>query len=388
MTWQYPVYSAICQYCIEKHVAGSRAVRAISYDSFCTQGIRRYLLSVIPVLDFKCKNSGPFQVMNNQRAISRFILYSSLLMISLVEVSTVHSAELLQGGNFESATPGGWTFGGENGGFGFIAAEGTCFSDADTTQLTLPGFFSAAIRSGSEGRKDQIGTLTSGIFVAGDGIVFQALSEAAEGRRARDPVTFFVRIYDGDTNLQLLELELTTNHVKLRSGCGLYQRNAGFSTHFISTGLFRGQNIRLQFRQHTNKNQFGFFTLIDNITRYAEGELPLMMGMPIAVAGTSKLDGLLHLDASLSFDPADEELTYTWYIHDDAIPRLGKTVSIADLEDGQYTVTLYISDGTNQVADTMLLSVQGNEPGAVPLPGINPEETDTDTGDDGLDDDA
>ena len=296
------------------------------------------------------------------------------------------AAEIIQGGDFESGSFGAWSYGGEKGGYGFIAAEGSCFSEQDTTRLTLPGNFSAAIRSGWQGGKDQVGTLVSPPFVAGEGFAFQALTEASDGRRARNPASFSVRLYDADTNLQLLEFDVRTAQVSLRSGCGMYPRNAGFSTHYIATEGYRGRNLRIQFRQHTNQKGYGYFTLVDNVLLYPSGELPLIMGLPVAVAGTSTINGFLHLDASLSFDPADSELTYTWHIDDDPVPRLGRTVSIADLEDGDYRVVLYVSDGGNQVADELLLTIKGNDPESAPLPGTPQAPDDGDEEDEESDD--
>lgn len=80
--------------------------------------------------------------------------------------------------------------------------------------------------------------------------------------------------------------------------------------------------------------------------------------VPIAIAGTS-LDGndQLQLDATLSFDPDGDSLTYSWEIEGEVAPRLGQIVSIADLAVGSYSVDLTVSDGFFSSSDTLLFGI-------------------------------
>lgn len=90
--------------------------------------------------------------------------------------------------------------------------------------------------------------------------------------------------------------------------------------------------------------------------------------VPLAVAGTS-LDGnnLLQLDGTLSTDADGDLLTYSWQINGGS-PLSGQIVSIAYLAVGNYTVTLTVSDGTNNSAATMLLGVPSGAGEQPPTP--------------------
>lgn len=92
--------------------------------------------------------------------------------------------------------------------------------------------------------------------------------------------------------------------------------------------------------------------------------------LPIAVAGTS-LDGnsMLQLDGTLSSDPQNDPLTFSWQIEGETAPRTGQIVSIADLPVGNYQVTLAVDDGVHTDTDTMLFGIP--EGAGVPLPPIN-----------------
>lgn len=79
---------------------------------------------------------------------------------------------------------------------------------------------------------------------------------------------------------------------------------------------------------------------------------------PTAVAGTSlDTNGNLQLDGSLSSDPDNDLLTYTWQITGESSTRGGQKVSINDLTPGTYTVDLTVSDGQLQSADKTTVGV-------------------------------
>lgn len=79
---------------------------------------------------------------------------------------------------------------------------------------------------------------------------------------------------------------------------------------------------------------------------------------PVAIAGTS-LDenGIPQLDGTLSEGWQGDSLAYVWQIEGEAIPRLGPIVSIGDLAQGTYLVTLTVSNAIKSDTDTMLLAV-------------------------------
>jgi hypothetical protein len=143
--------------------------------------------------------------------------------------------------------------------------EGTCFSSGDTTGITLNGSFSANVRSFGLAPTNSIGILTSGPFVADSAIKFRALSENHDAIPEPNPVTFEVALLDTSGTV-LFSQPITTNIVTLLGiGCPNTVRDGAFSAHTIDTSAFKGQNVRLQFRQHTNVGGFGFFTLVDDV---------------------------------------------------------------------------------------------------------------------------
>jgi hypothetical protein len=180
-------------------------------------------------------------------------------------------APALRNGNFETGTLEGWTASGLNEGIARIAREGSCFSYNNTEGLTLSGSFAAEVRSSGLAPTDSVGLLTSDPFIAGSSVSFSALSETEDGEVARgsnDPVTFEVRLLDTSENVLLAQI-LKTNMIALNRNfagpCTGEQRDAAFSKYSIDTSSYRGQMVKLQFRQHTNVPSRGFFTLVDDV---------------------------------------------------------------------------------------------------------------------------
>jgi hypothetical protein len=183
----------------------------------------------------------------------------------------------LSNGDFESGTLAGWTISGENGGVARIVREGSCFSYNNTEGLSLSGTFAAEIRSSGRAPVDSVGVLTSDPFIAGSSVTFNALTEAEEGEEAKfaiaDPVTFEARLLDVSENVlysQVFKPNITYLYRSAAGECSGEPRDASFSNHTIDTSSFAGQAVKLQFRQHTNVRQRGFFTLVDDVAVSSE----------------------------------------------------------------------------------------------------------------------
>ena len=84
---------------------------------------------------------------------------------------------------------------------------------------------------------------------------------------------------------------------------------------------------------------------------------------PTAIAGTSlDVNNNPQLDGSLSSDPDNDPLTYTWQIAGETSTRNGQKASISDLASGTYNVTLTVSDATLQSVDTTTIGVVTKRP--------------------------
>ncbi|MBA3724661.1 MAG: PKD domain-containing protein [Candidatus Levybacteria bacterium] len=84
---------------------------------------------------------------------------------------------------------------------------------------------------------------------------------------------------------------------------------------------------------------------------------------PTAIAGTS-LDenGDIQLDASLSSDPENDALTYTWYVPDEGNIKTGQKVLLTDISSGTYTITLVVNDNLNQSTDSIKIGIVSRKP--------------------------
>lgn len=258
---------------------------------------------------------------------------------------------------FESGTFGGWQPGGNNGGTAAIAVEGECFSVTDTTGIDLPGNYAAFIRSvGADA--NSFGTLTSPTFNAGIGVSFRALTERIPGKKVPVmPVDFAVNIL-GSEGAVLKSVGLQTAVVDLNVGCLGDPANGAFSTHFVSTREFEGQQIRIQFKQGTKTPGRGYFTLVDELTRFDNGDRQVLPYRPVAVAGVSENNaGTLRLDGSISSDPGALALQYEWRVRNDLFIREGEFPCIGDLETGNHQATLTVNNGLYTDTDEIVFVI-------------------------------
>ena len=271
---------------------------------------------------------------------------------------------LLFDGDFESGTFQGWIPGGTNGGFASIAAKGSCFSSNDTTQISFNGNaasnYAALLRSNGNGDTGSIASLQSQAFVAGNGIIFSALSETLSSDPADHPVDLVINIRDS-SNAIISTQPYRTAIIQLAEGCPSTKRDAAFSAHFIDTHTFAGQQISVEFTQHTNNSGLGYFTLIDNVIFVDAGEFVLSSGQPIAVAGTGVTStGTFFLDPRASIDPDDGPiaLNYSWFVNGENAVRETDVPCVNlnsdfELSNGNATATLFVNDGFNYSADTI-----------------------------------
>ena len=318
----------------------------------------------------------------------RLICYLFCYGLSLLlwPVQGFSQASLLFDGGFESGTFQGWTPGGVNGGFATPVFKGSCFSANDTTQISFNGNvasnYAALLRSNAAGDINSVASLRSREFTAGNGVIFSALSETLSSDPGDNPVNFVVNIRDGEGNI-ISEQPYRTAIIQLSQGCPSSKRDAAFSTHFIDTHTVAGQQISIEFTQHTNGAGLGYFTLIDNVLFLDVGEFLLSSGQPIAVAGTGVTSsGTFYLDPRDSVDPDDGPLAlnYRWFIDgEDSIRELDVPCvnlnSDFQLSAGNNRATLYVNDGYHYAADTIRFVIPDSDSG-------------TDGGDDGSSDDG
>ena len=266
------------------------------------------------------------------------------------------AAFVLPGGGFESGSFFGWQQTGVNNGYSLVVAEGSCYSDNDTIGITLSGNYSALIRSNPQGDPASSASITSEPFLVGSSVSFAALSEVAFGQSSIEPVTLTVSLI-GTDGVELMSVVIAqTNTVTLNSGCPNLPRNGSFHGHLIDTHLFQGSEARVRFTQHTNRSGYGLFTLIDDVTVYEAGEVPILIG-PTAVAGTSVVDNRLALNGSRSIHPLGSGVHHEWFIDDQVGSRIGEFVDISNLQPGNYSVVLFTDDGFNYTSDIMELGI-------------------------------
>ena len=204
----------------------------------------------------------------NKRLLFNF--FCAVLLFVVLIGNTFGQGVYITNGDFETGDLTGFTVSGINGGIAKIIKEGRCFSFNNPQGITFNGDFVVNIRSTS-GDTTSIGILTSDPFIVVTKLTFIALSENSEGDGAvasPNPVTFELRILDVSDSV-LLSQVIQTNIIlldhKLPTPCSGEERDGTFSNHTINLSPFKGQIVKVQFRQHTNEVSRGFFTLVDDI---------------------------------------------------------------------------------------------------------------------------
>ncbi len=259
-------------------------------------------------------------------------------------------------GDFESGTLQGWTPAGS--GSAIVASRGTCFSDYDTTAVSIRGRFAGLLRSDKNATAAALPSLTSKPFIAGRGVVFLALSEQRGDLPKEHPFALNVSILDA-AGSTLRTFPLATALAKLTGGCPSLTGDASFGQHFVNTHQFAGQQIRLQFTHHLDLAKSGAFTLIDNIAIIDSDETPVFQSYPIAKAGFEFSNSHLFLTA----ENPDGDLAqtqswqYSWLINGEGSRRPYYNPCIDDLEPGDYTANLYVRQYDRLVTDTLHFSV-------------------------------
>lgn len=314
---------------------------------------------------------------------------AATILLTAVTAPPAAAAALLPNGDFEAGSLIGWVASERRDGVSDVVTAGGCFSPEDTTRLSLFGNHAAILRSGPSGRRSSVGILTSDPFIAGDGVVFAALTGTRDGRRVVDPVHFEMRVLtaDGET---LTTQRFNTSVVRLHEGCPGTPRDGRFFVHYFDTRKFLEQEVRIQFRQNTNTGGIQPFTLVDQVIRFGRGEGPLFTSKPEAVAALSETTrGVLRLDASGSFDPDEGPLalTYSWQIDGENQVRVGEYPCIGDLADGTYEATLFVNDGFHAVSDSLVFEVTGSRATGSAAANGNGNGDDDGDGDDGAGDD-
>ncbi len=297
---------------------------------------------------------------------------------------------LLFDGDFESGTFQGWTPGGINGGFASLAAKGSCFSGNDTTAISFNGNptsnYAALLRSNPNGDTDSIATLRSQPFIAGNGVIFSALTETLSADPGDQPVDFIVNIIDS-TGAVISEQPYRTAIVQLAEGCPSEPRDTAFSGHFIDTHQLVGQEIAIEFTQNTRGEGLGYFTLIDNVVFIDESSFLLSTSQPRAVAGTGiTTSGTFFLDPRSSTDPDDApfDLSYSWFINGETsireldIPCVNLNSDV-QLDAGNNIATLYVNDGFSYSADTIRFVIPEESSGTTATATDTTDDTGTDT---------
>ncbi len=266
---------------------------------------------------------------------------------------SVHAAQPLLNGDFETGSIVGWIDSSTNGGVVRIAQRNGCFSSGDTTQIRIRGQYAALLRSGNSGPSSMAG-LTSPAFTAGDGIAFIALSESARGLK-KPSVDFSVEILDASNDAVVISQKINTAKAELNQGCPGDAKNIPFQSHYISTRAFIGSGIKIRFVQNTNIKGSNFFTLVDQVILFNQGEQPIFRSRPHPQAGINETSwGTPYLDSAGSFDPdiSTKKLSYSWYIDSEEV-REFKDPCVADLADGNHAAVLYVNDGQYALSDVI-----------------------------------
>ncbi len=284
----------------------------------------------------------------------KILFCKSLLSALLYTAFASHAAQPLPNGDFETGTLTGWTNNSTSGAVATIVQRGSCFSAHDTTGLNIRGANAALLRSNANGDRSSEAIITSSAFSAGDGVAFIALSESVVGL-VDQTVNLTVQLLDASNDAIIISQSINTARAQLYKGCPSTADSTSFRSHYVSTRAYTGNRIKLRLIQSTKIKGSSFFTLIDQVALFNQGEQPIFHTRPHPQAGVSETNwGTPHLDSSGSFDPDKtiEELSFSWYIDNEPV-RDFRNPCVADLSDGNHTAVLYVNDGQHLISDVI-----------------------------------
>ena len=299
----------------------------------------------------KAAKAAFFAVFLKRQWVLRYIVIASMLS----GVSTGHAQALLFDGDFESGTLAGWAPGTQ--GTAILAASGRCFSDQDTTALSIRGKYAGLLRGSEQLKPGAAASLSSKPFTAGKGFLFLALTERHTEIDPNPPsYTLLISVLDSNGET-LSRHELNTARASLSHGCPSLPGDQRFSEHFISTQKYLGQTIKLRFSQHPMLARSGNFSLIDQISIVQQGEVAAYSDKPAAVAGIEYdvEHDFLYLIAKIPQHELEnnQDWIYSWRINAQTGVRVSYKVCINDLKPGNHTANLSVQKATALSTDTL-----------------------------------
>ncbi|MEE9447016.1 MAG: hypothetical protein V3V09_03600 [Arenicellales bacterium] len=278
----------------------------------------------------------------------------SLLSSALLLPTVLHAAQPLTNGNFETGDLTGWYTDSSNNARVSIVSRGSCFAGSDTTKIKVRGQYAARLSANTQGETDSIAVMRSDAFNAGDGFAFIALSQTSDALNGEEPTLLQVDILDADTDAILASQIFSTGQAKLNAGCPSTGEAGHFSSHYFSTRAYTGSGVKIQFSQNTRIKGSAFFTLIDQIVTFNQGEQPAFHSRPHAQAGmklTSWGTPMLTSEGSFDGDQKLFDLGYTWYVNNESLAL--RNPCIGGLTNGDHTAVLYVNDGHHAMSDSI-----------------------------------
>lgn len=293
-------------------------------------------------------------MMNDHKYLRLNLLCTMGGILALLLSSNAYSAQPVINGNFESGNLNGWSIVSDNEAKVLIVEKGSCFSANDTSKINIRGKYSALLRANNKGDENSTAILRSSAFNAGDGFAFIAVSESIKALKDKEPTKLIVEVLEASSETVLVSQIFSTGQAILNRGCPSNGVQGHFSAHYFSTKAFQGQGIKIQFKQSTRIKGSAFFTLIDQVVLFNQGEQPSFHSRPHAQAGmqlTSFGTPMLSSQGSFDTDQKLFDLAYSWYV-DDTIFELANPC-IENLDNGNHSAILYVNDGRHAISDTV-----------------------------------
>ncbi len=234
-------------------------------------------------------------------------------------------------GDFELGNLSGWQSSGIKGGFACVVKEGTSWSSgSDTTDIILDGEYAANVRSSGPAPTDSWGILTSEPYILkGETLRWRQLSETSS-------IFAELGIFDALTDAVL------ETHIIPVTTQWMYQER--------DLSAYKGQPIKIQFKQHTTQAGKGWFTLCDNVNievfKYVYPE-PTISFSPFAVPG--------RLDVNII-----EPINYSVYTVGDSVQF---NITVSDLNDSLLFSDIFVHtilSGPDNASKIIPFSIDGN----------------------------